>query len=46
MFSLFMRFWDGLSDEKKEKIIDIVVDGFEQIFRRFFQENKDEANNG
>lgn len=46
IFSFFMGLWGGLSDSQKEKIIDLIVESFEGIFRKFFQESKSETSNG
>jgi|GEM_PF-670350 len=46
LFGFFMNLWGGLSDEQKDKIIDLIVDTFDSIFRNFFHESKSEGNNG
>lgn len=41
LFSFFMSLWDGLSDQQKEKIIDVIVESFTSLFREYFQQRKD-----
>ncbi|SEL40843.1 hypothetical protein SAMN04487787_110136 [Kosakonia sacchari] len=43
IIGFFMNLWGGLSDEQKEKIIDLIIEGFEAVFRRFYQEKTKEA---
>lgn len=37
IFRLFMGIWDALPPEKKEKIISVVADAFEEIFREYYR---------
>lgn len=46
IFSFFMNLWGGLSDEQKERVINMIIDAFEPIFRAFFKEKKQENKNG
>lgn len=46
IFSFFMSLWNGLSDEQKDRIITLIIDAFEPVFRSFFQEKKQENKNG
>lgn len=46
IFSFFMNLWNSLSQEQKDKIIDIMVECFESVLRQFYRDNKGEASNG
>lgn len=46
LFSFFNEIWNTLSDKQKEKIVDIIVDSFDFVLRRYFHESKSETNNG
>ncbi|EKO3590963.1 hypothetical protein P0F40_003381 [Vibrio metschnikovii] len=39
-FSWLLSFWKGLSDEDKEKIVDIVVHSMTQIFKTYYRSSK------
>ncbi len=44
IFSFILSIWTSLSDEQKEKIINLIIDSFDVVFRKFFQENKKGSN--
>ena len=44
VFSWLTSFWNKLSDEKKEKIINLIVDTFESMFRDFYHSEKRKSN--
>ena len=37
--------WNSLPEETKDKIIDTIVEGFEEFLRSFFKENKNKEGN-
>ncbi|XES85844.1 hypothetical protein ACBV55_08330 [Franconibacter pulveris] len=41
LFGFFMSLWGGLSEQQKEKIIDVIVESFTSIFRDYFHKRKD-----
>jgi hypothetical protein len=41
-FRWLTGFWNALPDSIKEKIIDIIIDGFERFFRAFYKNQKGE----
>jgi len=41
----FYEVWGKFPDSAKEKIIDLIVEAFDVIFREFFRSNKKESNN-
>ncbi|VTP14700.1 hypothetical protein PUATCC27989T_02566 [Phytobacter ursingii] len=43
IIGFFLSLWGGLSEEQKDKIIDIIIEGFGAVFRRFYQEKTKEA---
>lgn len=43
IFGFFMSLWSGLSEEQKDRIINIIIDSFEMVFRRFYQANAKES---
>lgn len=46
IFSFFASIWGGLSNEQKDKIISIIVDAFEIIFRKYYRDSKNEEKHG
>jgi hypothetical protein len=45
-FRFFASIWSGLSNEQKDKIINILVDAFEGIFRKYYRDSKNEVKHG
>lgn len=43
IIGFFMGLWGGLSDQQKEKVIDIIIESFDRILRSFYQEKTKEA---
>ena len=39
-FSRIFKFWSELPQESKDKIIQLVVEAFDSVFRAFFKANK------
>ncbi len=39
-FSWLLSLWNNLSDEDKEKIVDMIVDSFTHIFKAFYRSSK------
>lgn len=37
LFSWLFSLWNNLSDEDKEKIVDMIVDSFTHIFKAFYR---------
>ena len=46
IFSFFASIWAGLSNEQKDRIINILVDAFEVIFRKYYRDSKNEVKHG
>lgn len=40
IFFFFFNLWGSLSDSQKEKIIDFIVEIYEDIFREYFKANE------
>lgn len=37
LIRLFLGVWDTLSPERKEKIISVMADAFEELFREYYR---------
>ena len=46
VFGFFMSLWGSLSEEQKNRIIDILIDSFDPVLRKYYRENKKENANG
>ncbi|SWF03289.1 Uncharacterised protein [Klebsiella pneumoniae] len=46
IFGFFASIWSGLSNEQKDKIINILVDAFEGIFHKYYRDSKNEVKHG
>ncbi|MEC6817153.1 hypothetical protein VXS05_19225 [Photobacterium toruni] len=43
IFNFIMGFWNNLPSERKEKIIDDIVDSFSELFKKYYQSKKEET---
>lgn len=41
-FKSIFNFWKGLSDEQKQKTIDVIVENFDPFMRKFYKKTKEE----
>lgn len=46
LFKWFTGLWEKVPDSVKEKIIDMIVETFENMFREFFRSKKQEKETG
>lgn len=45
IIQMLLSVWNSLDEETKDKIIDTIVEEFEEFLRSFFKENKNKKGN-